>query len=53
LWTNGSTRRSSPPGAGGGTGVYEAIADDPAINVQTVAVTKALAYLRQHGVIHR
>jgi len=28
----------------GGTGVYEAIADDPAINVQNVAVTKALAY---------
>jgi len=25
----------------GGTGVYEAIADDPAINVQTVAVQKA------------
>jgi len=35
----------------GGTGVYEAIADDPAINVQTVAVQKALAYLRKHGVI--
>ena len=35
----------------GGTGVYEAIADDPAINVQNVAVTKALAYLRKHGVI--
>jgi hypothetical protein len=26
----------------GGTGVYEAIADDPAINVQTVAVQKAV-----------
>jgi hypothetical protein len=35
----------------GGTGVYEAIADDPAINVQNVAVQKALAYLRKHGVI--
>ena len=35
----------------GGTGVYEAIADDPAINVQNVAVAKALAYLRKHGVI--
>ena len=35
----------------GGTGVYEAIADDPAINVQPVAVQKALAYLRKHGVI--
>jgi hypothetical protein len=35
----------------GGTGVYEAIADDPAINVQNIAVTKALAYLRKHGVI--
>jgi len=35
----------------GGTGVYEAIADDPAINMQPVAVQKALAYLRKHGVI--
>ena len=35
----------------GGTGVYEAITDDPAINVQTVAVQKALAYLRKHGTI--
>jgi len=35
----------------GGTGVYEAITDDPAINVQNVAVQKALAYLRKHGVI--
>jgi len=51
LVTNGSTRRSSPPCAGGRTGVYEAITDDPAINVQNVAVQKALAYLRKHGVI--
>ena len=35
----------------GGTGVYEAIADEPGINVQNAAVQKALAYLRKHGVI--
>lgn len=35
----------------GGTGVYEAIADDPQINVQDVATAKALAYLRKYGVI--
>jgi hypothetical protein len=35
----------------GGTGVYEAIADDPAINVQTVAVQKGVGLPRKHGVI--
>jgi len=35
----------------GGTGVYEAIADDPAINAQGMAVAKALAYLRKYGVV--
>jgi hypothetical protein len=35
----------------GGTGLYESMADEPQINDQDVAETKALAYLRKYGVI--
>ena len=35
----------------GGTGLYEGIADEPQINDQATAETKALAYLRKYGVV--